>query len=474
MEASGSVRAIKSRSGQAVVGRVLVAAGVVAVVAIGLGGAGVGMSRVRAAGQAAPATPEPGIEVFELPGTGDLRGVSCEGDGFCVVTGTSAPTPTAQGSTTTGVIVPIDFDRPGDVRSIAGTSALFGVGCWSKADCLAVGFDGDTGIGQVVPYTNSVPGGPQPIAGTGSLFGADCVSATACLIAGEDASFQKGVVIAWNGSIGRTQDVARTMWQAYCTTADDCLAAGEQGAPAAGVLVATSHGSAGPPQTISGLGALFDVGCMSAADCIAVGGDAKNSVGELVPVTAGQPVGSSPIAGTNVLHGIHCPSRDTCVAVGRSATTASGDYLLIRNGVPGSPRDVPGTSQLEDISCGSPDWCVAVGNSHGQTGVIVEISLSQADPLGSGSTVSEDPFEEFWSILPWLIAILGGIGLLIALIYFGLRMSGLLPNLTGPDGDPTDIVAEVGEMAQAVIDQGQTAGGPSDPSDGSGGSGTAD
>jgi len=118
---------------------------------------------------------------------------------------------------------------------------------------------------------------------------------------------------------------------------------------------------------------------------------------------------------------------------------------------------------------------VAVGNSDGQTGVIVEISLSQADPLGSGgASGSEDPFEEFWSILPWLIAILGGIGLLIALIYFGLRMSGLLPNLTGPDGDPTDIVAEVGEMAQAAIKQGQTAGGPSDPSDGSGGSGTAD
>jgi hypothetical protein len=162
------------------------AGGALALALVAIAGSAFG---VRGA-TAAVSSPSLGVRVYAMPGTGDLRGVSCPADGQCIVTGSSSPIPTAGGSTTAGVVIPIVGGEPGDVQQVGGTTELFGVGCGSADDCLAVGFSGDTGIGQAVPITKGVPGGPTSIDGTGSLFGVDCLVPTTCLIAGEDTTFQ--------------------------------------------------------------------------------------------------------------------------------------------------------------------------------------------------------------------------------------------------------------------------------------------
>jgi hypothetical protein len=419
-------------------------------------GAAVGVSAAAPSPQPHPSYSQaPGVELFEVAGTGDFRGVACPYDGTCVVTGVST-----SGPNETGVVVPIVEGKPGDVQSVGGTSEVFGVACGSADECVGVGFDGNTGIGQVVPINQGVPGGPRSIDGSGSLFGVDCILPTTCMLAGEDTNLQHGVAVAYDTGAPRTQTVgSRNMWQADCPIPNDCLVVGEGGtAPnGAGILVQTHDGSVGATQTAGGVAGLFDIDCMTPTSCLAVGANPKG-VGQLIPYTDGQLRGPTPVANTIPLHGIACMTSSTCIAVGRLADPPQAAYVVVTDGVPGQVHGVPGTSQFEDVACGAPDWCVAVGNVGGQTGVIAEIELTGADaPTTSPGTDSFDPFEELLSLLPELIFFLGGLGILIGVTYLLARILGLLPNL---NGDPVGLVELAGMIVGALKGGGGTGGSP--------------
>ncbi|MBI2780730.1 MAG: hypothetical protein HYX55_02890 [Chloroflexi bacterium] len=164
--------------------------------------------------------------------------------------------------------------------------------------------------------------------------------------------------------------------------------------------------------------------------------------------------GATPVANTMPLHGIACSTTSTCVAVGRLADAAQAAYVVITDGVPGTVHGVPGTSQFEDVACGAPNWCVAVGNVGGATGVIAEIELTGADaPTGSAGTDASDPFDELLSLLPGLIVFLGGLGILIGVIYLVARLLGLVPNL---NGDPMGFLELVGMIAAGIRGGGST------------------
>jgi len=408
---------------------------------LGAGIAGPNLARAASPAAPAPSHPQysqaPGIELFEVPGTGDFRGVACPYDGTCVVTGVATSGPNAP-----GVVVPIVDGKVGAVQQVAGTSEVYGVACMSDEDCLSVGYDGNkSALGQLVPITNGVPGSARPVSGAGALFGIDCVDQT-CMLAGEDPNLQYGIAVAYNGSAPRVQQVgSRNMWQAHCLSIDDCLVVGEGGSPpnGAGILVPTHQGTAGAAQSTTAVGGLFDIGCVDALHCLGVG-NSPAGVGQVVSYDDGG-LGAVTAVPATQLHGITCQTTTTCIAVGRGAP--NGIYVVIKDGIPGDVHTVPGSAQFEDVACATPDWCVAVGNVGGETGVIAEIELTGVDePTGSTGAPS-DPLEEFWSILPWLIAILGGLGLLIGLIYFGLRVRAGLPSQTdsgpsGSDGTPID------------------------------------
>jgi hypothetical protein len=128
-----------------------------------------------------------------VSGVSFLIGVACTGTSGCVAVGSHY---SESGSSSTGVIVPINNGAPSAVVPVA-VNELDGVTCLpakvgqSTTSCLTVGStDSATGaVGVIVPTTipNGVAGKVETVQGSGALGGVGCQSTARCVAVGRTA-----------------------------------------------------------------------------------------------------------------------------------------------------------------------------------------------------------------------------------------------------------------------------------------------
>jgi hypothetical protein len=208
------------------------------------------------------------------------------------------------------------------------TISLYGVGCQTGSNCVAVGYDNNS-AGIAVPIKNGDPRREVPI-GPGYIYGAACRSTGVCIVDGEDPGTREpgGFAEVFKGG---------TYWG-------------------------------------SGHGALFGVACHSTGICMAVGAN-ESSEGVVLPL-APAPRPTVTVAGSTSLNGVACgASGFYCSAVGADHVGV-GVLVPITDERVGKPEKISGTSALSGVGCASVYFCVAVGSaSSSDEGAMFTFSL---------------------------------------------------------------------------------------------------
>ena len=352
----------------AAVQRLLVCAGSVAAVCLG-------MAPAALAGGITPGTVQP------VAGTSDLEGVACPSATSCIAVGS--------GSSSGAVVVPLAADGNPGTPVTAQASFLSEVACGSATSCVAVG---GTGIGSVVTIDSGTPGTLQTVTGTEDLGAVACANASTCLGLGAEFPDVEVVVPIVNGTAGTAETLPGPTVElnfVACPSATSCIAVGADHSGGVAVPLSPS-GTPGTVQPVAGTSDLEGVACLSATSCIAVGAGSSGGA-VVVPLSAGGTPGTvEAVTGTHALAGVACTSS-SCVAVGNVCTGATcvtnsdfaGQVVLVAaDGTPGNPLTVTGTEDLTGAACTSATSCVAVGASS-TNGVVVPLA-TQGGGSGGG------------------------------------------------------------------------------------------
>jgi hypothetical protein len=367
-------------------------------------------------------------------------------------------------SQTHGLIVPIKDGVAGAGMATTAPSnigadsseqdQLYGVSCWSKASCVAVGYYTDSGDHQqalVVPITNGIPGqasevtlpGNQAANPQAQLDQVSCSASGSCVAAGYYTNNNTTgdnsalVVDITNGVPAAGIDVHPPSSSANpsedagfdsvsCQANGSCAAVGWYYYDAsdslyAGLVVPITNGMPGTPAEVTALPSntsgqdwyLQRVACPAAGTCTAVGVYNDYSRSLVVPITNGvpgqgaeatAPSGASTSVGFN---GLSCQSSGACLAVGSYGTTAAGTQaavIPIQNGVPSAsdqvalPSDAEAGSnqlaELNDVNCPASGACLAVGDYRNLTGNSLGMTVSfDAGNVGAG-VATQAPADE--------------------------------------------------------------------------------
>jgi hypothetical protein len=207
-----------------------------------------------------------------------------------------------------------------------------------------------------------------------------------------------GAVVAGATTFGAPQDIPGTQYGndvVACWSADGCVAAGPNADQSAGVVVAIDDGTAGGPQTVTGLGnpALSAVACDSGGDdCYATATDGS-STSDLVPIAAGVAAADQPIADF-IESGFACPpGSDQCAAVGTDdPPTYDPEFLPIDHGVPQTPIGLPAGMSPQYVACWAAGDCLVEGvDASGDADVLSvnggTVSTTQSLGQAAGQTI---------------------------------------------------------------------------------------
>ena len=301
---------------------------------------------------------------------GDLKNVSCAGDGTCVAVGDFANAPSQQAAlieqNSGGSWSSIDPQLPNNADSSTDNNYLNAVSCTGANACTAVGgyvSGGDeAGLGEVLASNVWSPSQLAPTADLGDDAAVSC-SGTSCAATGEfntNHSFIQTVISgSWTDEIATPLPNVNTgsaeLYAIDCANSSSCVGAGSyytSGSVAQGLL---DYGSgtaytaqqaplpASPaPSTGNPDGQLRIISCGTAGACVAAGSyDDTSGTGQPLLETESDPSGTpawaaaspaTPGGGTFLsLDGISCFGSWGCVAVGdyeNSGSGVSGEVVL--------------------------------------------------------------------------------------------------------------------------------------------------
>ena len=329
----------------------------------------------------AGATPAAADTVTPITGTTIMWGVGCSTATDCVAVGDAG----SIGQVSVGAVVADSGNHVGSVQTVTGTNELYGVACPSSTQCLAVGTGMTASNGVVVRIINGTAGGAQWPSQTSTLRGIACYTSLNCVAVGwvfgnfPGGQGEMAIVVPLANGVPQAVEMisgALGLYGVACYTNTSCVAVGWD-AGGSGVVVPISNGTASGAVTVSGSSTLFGVACSDVNHCAAVGGysaPSSNSVGVVVPITNGAPGAAIQVPGAGVLQGISCPSSAVCWAVGISGTYTFGGFALLdaSNNYAGQFAGESGTSKLYGVTCPDGLSCVGAG---------------QAPPLGAGPGV---------------------------------------------------------------------------------------
>jgi hypothetical protein len=328
------------------------------------------------------------VETVQLvPGTTQLTAVSCNSKGLCLAVGSDA-----NGD---AVVVPITDGTPGSPEIFSSTT-LDAINCPNSTTCVAVG-DQPTqlfgcygyAVGLVLTFTNGnltnaqdleencPPGATEAV----YLYGVGCRTGSNCLAVGFDLLFggmavpikkdapQNELPVAPNG----LNNVACRS-TGYCIIVGQTSESGRSGTGWAEVFNDSENGN-----WSSGGGALLGVACHSTGICIAVGRTnpfkSQPSKGVVLPLAL-SPQKTVTVARSTILNGVACSKVGYyCAAVGADHAGV-GVLVPISYETVGQPQKISGTSDLYSVGCASIHFCVAVGSASGSgEGVMVTFGL---------------------------------------------------------------------------------------------------
>lgn len=302
----------------------------------------------------------------------------------------------------------------------AATGSLTGIGCFSAADCVAVGstrvfndtadghalaeqWNGRTWIPAGSPAVRSlsavacpgarlcqaVGGGSAerwngrawiadktPAVRGAALTGVACPAATACVAVGARGIRRHAVTLAetWNGSAWTVHNpvnpagaVLPNLSSVSCSGRSFCIAVGSyQSGTGQATLAEKWNGRVwtrlampGGASTHTGL---TGVSCVSSARCVAVGSDNFQPLAESWNGTSWTVMPAPP----DFLRAVSCAGAANCIAIG-SPAEAGGGLAMSWNGSSWNelrvPPAVPFTLTLSAVSCPAASKCIAVGQS---------------------------------------------------------------------------------------------------------------
>ena len=254
------------------------------------------------------------------------------------------------------------------------------VGCWSSADCIAVG-DGSamgTTDGGVLWTSQVLPPAVD-------LDGVSCPTESECFAVGsmatpESTSTTGTILMSANGGTTWTTETLPTQplgdpffnfTAIACPSSSQCVAVGMDLDGSGIALMTTNSGSTWQSGTLPTSGgnppdAIAAVSCPSVTICIAVTADGAGVIyatsnGGSTWVNQIAPVGADP------LRGVSCASTTVCSAVGESSivATTNGGTTWVQQTAPA------GTLGLADVSCPSVSDCFGSGWNGSAPDVIV-------------------------------------------------------------------------------------------------------
>ena len=203
-------------------------------------------------------------------GWGQLQGVSCPSDHFCVAVDDQGQAMTLLDQSATGSQFPLITDGP--PSQVDGDNIIHAVSCPSLTLCVAVD---DGGHALISTNPNQNQWRVTSVNGGSALNGVSCPSTTLCVAAGDDGRLVALENPATNlTAIGGTYDSGHVLSAISCTP-DLCVAVDDGGR----TISSTNFGAALPAWTLSTADpghALRSIACVAAGMCVA--GDADGAV----------------------------------------------------------------------------------------------------------------------------------------------------------------------------------------------------
>jgi photosystem II stability/assembly factor-like uncharacterized protein len=271
-------------------------------------------------------TPPPGAHlpfVCRILVDPTLEGVACPTRKDCLAVGEAG-----------NIVSSADGGLTWQSRPSGSYDALHGIACPTSADCVAVGGNGpDVWVGNgdevehsqpatVLTSTDGGAGWKSRASGTGdytALYGVACPTRKDCLAVG-GGTLGGGTILAssdggttWQSRLSGSKAVL--LDAIACPTSRDCLVVGSGGANGAGTVLASSDGGVTWQSRRSGTDqTLVSITCPTSTDCI-VGA----SVSEfLVSADGGTTWTSGSIGSGQLVGGFACPTTTTCLALGEN------------------------------------------------------------------------------------------------------------------------------------------------------------
>jgi hypothetical protein len=315
---------------------------------------------------AAAAAPQSGSHT--VTGTLQLMGYACPPAGKCVATGLRL---VGTGTNYAGLLVPVQGGKPGVVREVTNTQALFSVACPRDNHRIATAATSSGNGDVLIPITGGRPGRAIS-AHMSTLSGIGCATPTSCWATGTSVGGHAAVVhlvgskpttltfkgqpaALFSGALGTG---------VFCAPDNSCITAGEEpnGAP---LVIFFSKGritgTRRLPMAPFGAGS-FGLACTTVESCLAFG-IAPDGVREVVvPIRHGR-LGAPHHLNAQLL-AVGCRSATLCFGFGwDSALPTSSDDVASRitNGRPGTAQTVPRNVRAGDAWCESAK-CVVVGS----------------------------------------------------------------------------------------------------------------
>ena len=375
--------------------------------------------------------------VQSIPNTLEIRDLACATTTSCVAVGLHELPNNGGGE---GAVVPITDGEAGTAQIVPGISDLFGVGCYTSSNCLAVGGAPSGPLSLVVPITNGTPG--APISTSAQLNDVACPTSTTCYAVGS------GVLPITNGSIGTVQAVTPpscgggctveswTLNSIVCPTASTCIAGGAvvgqilgsnrspitkwllpTGPPAPPRLCRTTNMVEAPVPhrtpayserrlerrtlivqigadgTVLGSNPLpngvgtSEIACPTTANCLAGGSATINgsNEGTIETLAGGTPGTPAVVADTSSLGALVCPTTDSCLAAGFQSVGTSFEGAILALRPPTTTMELPangatlnGSQYLDSVASARSGWSTSAMSSPAAHSVIM--SLPRASP----------------------------------------------------------------------------------------------
>lgn len=279
---------------------------------------------------------------LSVPVRGSLTGVSCLSARKCLVVGDGR---------SSGVFGQWWNGRTWRTAHLLSPAEAFisGVSCVTASMCIAAGSSGSSGFGHAMSQAwngsgwrllnTPDSGGPES-----ALTGVSCTSRLNCMAVGAempDNESSQALAVQWNGTSwtllptpgGSTFNLPPALFGVSCLSSSDCMAVGQGGGSNGGAPFAVHwDGSAWTELSTPGTGAWAGVSCVSGGNCVAVGAS-PNVVGEQ-PLAAEwdggtwQSLNAANPGPTDFLYGISCTSGVNCLAVGSYGAPAGASLAL--------------------------------------------------------------------------------------------------------------------------------------------------